>query len=843
VVGGAAAQTGPTTNPAAVAAHDLSRRVDRLVDDLGAVDGARRGAAAAALREIGVEALPLLEPHRDHPDAEVAAAVQTLIASYGWLRDGAIVAYVMPNTAAQRAGLRVGDVIAKVDETDVTAEWEVDRARSGAENTFHVWRDGKVFTARLPAGWIGTSYGGWRFDKGGVEHARGVALAATPAGHAEAYRLLLSAWRNGMDDPWALGLVASLAERHLDHATAMVAYGQMHGRLEGCWRTHASTDLYYYNLPFNGPHADHLLTQLRRGPLTGFLAHELFDFATRHGRNLPLARDLEAMPQVNGAAGNPHWRFFDMAARVMVAHHDRRWDDALGAFDNAFYINGTTQDLPKEFALRSAVAAGRTGKAAEIGADAARRYAGTPNAAGTIAHALYALAAASAAGDAAAERDVAAALQRLNHARFLAALALEPREVLLHPGVVPAARRLLEATVTPADPAWARELLLAVVAGAEELTADDWARVIDRWGRGLTSAAWHEADLTARLRVGDYGVARKAVERLAGPAEEARARREMIGKIEAQAAAWAALEPPLTQVVRVEEVGGATWAARHDGRLFRIDGDGKAREFAGLPPPSRVPSALRPRLAATRGRTTLCLPGPRAADRQSYGEFYVLDEAAGRWVDATALPADAELLEFADAHATATLALLRHADKAYPLTDGLRRRFHAWRAADAHTLCWLEGNTLLVRDARTGAVRDLGDEIATAAKRLKRVDVYAVPPAEEGRLWIPTSAGLWRLDLAEGGLSRIPLGLKDEDVPVVPLTEPQRVAPPGARLFGVAPQHGGQVVAVDVTSGAATATGGFCGLGPDDWFGVHRTSRPLEVWQAVDRLYRARRQP
>ena len=107
---------------------------------------------------------------------------------------------------------------------------------------------------------------------------------------------------------------------------------------------------------------------------------------------------------------------------------------------------------------------------------------------------------------------------------------------------------------------------------------------------------------------------------------------------------------------------------------------------------------------------------------------------------------------------------------------------------------------------------DLSRRIGDLAGRRKAAAVYRARAAGEAVL-LPTDAGLWRMD-ARGSLRRVELDGATDEATVVILPRPDR---PAAVYVGALAQRGGKVYAVDVRTGRAELTGGYCGYGPEQY--------------------------
>jgi hypothetical protein len=289
---------------------------------MGDVEFATREAAAAQLKASGPEVIPVLQRYAAHEDPEIRARVSSVLRSFAWMWRGAIVNGVLNGSTAQRAGVKPGDVIVKVDDTDVDAPADVDKLPAAAKYTFYVWRAGRVLKLDVAGGRrFGVSTATWDIEKGGNDHARGLTLlqgGENGRRAAEAYARLVAARAAGMDDRYAIGLLACLAAHELDHAYSMACY-RAYCEPDGgsCQWTHLDMDERMLRLPFDSPHSAHLLEQYRTRAWSPELYHELEDWFVRHGRNVPMAREVLGKPWP-ADAGAPNFRAYDLRARLAV---------------------------------------------------------------------------------------------------------------------------------------------------------------------------------------------------------------------------------------------------------------------------------------------------------------------------------------------------------------------------------------------------------------------------------------------------------------------------------------------------------------------------------------------
>lgn len=311
--------------PATQPAPDRTR-VDRLVEQLASSSYETREKATGALRGMGYRVVDLLEPYRNHADAEVAKRIRDVIAAFAWRHRGAIVVGIVPGTQAETAGLAVGDVVLRADETDIASA--NDLMRFGlAPRTYHVLREGTILPFPMEQGKAGIWIGDWDRDLAGQDHHDGLRLLGQRK-FAEAYRHLRRAYAEGLRDRATLNRLVGLAEHELDHAEAMKLVRHFQSDLPPSVRSYFVQGHYGplgEKLPFVNVDTALRLADLAEDPQAVDLRMELFQYALGRGRNTPWARQIAAQsPPGQGPLFN--------AARLPLAWaelaiYDRRLDE------------------------------------------------------------------------------------------------------------------------------------------------------------------------------------------------------------------------------------------------------------------------------------------------------------------------------------------------------------------------------------------------------------------------------------------------------------------------------------------------------------------------------------
>ncbi|HSI33264.1 MAG TPA: PDZ domain-containing protein, partial [Tepidisphaeraceae bacterium] len=261
----------PTTAPAVdpVTAAPDEREVLRLTLDLNHPDAARRQAAIEAMKKLGPEYVPILYKLRDDPNPAVAGAVGEVIAAFDWMTKGAIITTVTRGSAAERLGVRLGDVLVKANDFDVNGHLDLGKVPDDGDRTYYFWRNGAIRTVKVPPGRVGIFASNWDVALGGSDQSRGLgAFAADKPDVDEVYRRLKAARAAGMTDSYSTGLLASVAARVFDAALANEAYAAHLTDPDDCSLTHQFSDQNYKGLPFNSPHTAYLLGKYKTRPFS-----------------------------------------------------------------------------------------------------------------------------------------------------------------------------------------------------------------------------------------------------------------------------------------------------------------------------------------------------------------------------------------------------------------------------------------------------------------------------------------------------------------------------------------------------------------------------------------------
>ena len=826
------------------------KEIDGLIKSMGSSDFAVRERATARLRTLGPEGVPALVRYRNHDDPEISMRVESVIQSFEWMKQGAIVVRTEFGSQATNLGIRPGDVIVKVNQTPVLGRATVSQVTPDEERTLSIWRAGRIMSVKIPPGTIGVYLGNWELAKGGNDQARGLGMFERGGGRPntiEVYGRLRQARQAGMNDPWTIGLLGCVAAQLMDHAYAMECYRIFRKQFGNCNLSHERMDRLFHNLPFDGPHSAFLLERFRSEAWTPSLYHELEDWFGHHGRNYPMLKQVLGEPWRNADQIDVDARRFDAEARIKMEVMERRWADALRDYDafSVEFIDGS--NLRHACAIMSAIHLGRADRAVEIAAKVLESGKDWPDLIGWLGPDLwYAFTAAGAAGD-------AAGVERLS--KLIRAMDVNTRQ------------RMIDGTFNSAiNDVNAAELTLPLIGEVARLPrtgnalANYYALLAacPTTTREAFEREWanRPKDATAAINLGAvnaflrFGAIERAKEAWDGcltlnkrdiPPPEAKPLERAIEfaseNAKRLAGDWSALRGAIQIIDGVEP--GTTWAVRWDGAVLFIDAAGAAHEYAGLPPSPVPMRALRHYL--TVGRTSAMF----VPEREPFSMFggwncqrpcYVLDRAAGKWVDACETEVELDPTIPGGKVEAARAAMFRYVNKTYPLPGGEKR----WFVENSPGSMWFEGNLRIDCDRMNLAITDMSAEVGELAGLHGPAEIYQLGrhPSGRGPL-IYTNVGLFTRGLR--GLERVELpGLKNQNVHMVEMDhERYDGVDYGGTLIGVAPQDGGQVFVMD-DDGALHPTRGFCGLGPNDWFAnqfCRSTKAQPPVGEVIHRLY------
>jgi hypothetical protein len=289
---------------------------------------------------------------------------------------------------------------------------------------------------------------------------------------------------------------------------------------------------------------------------------------------------------------------------------------------------------------------------------------------------------------------------------------------------------------------------------------------------------------------------------------------------------WADLRG-IVQVLPGRDTGTA-WALRYDGEVFRTSADGTLERFDGLTPPPAPVSCAYPHLRVTATTVAVQYPYGRIGFDHYNADvpnvIYLFDAAKKCW---TLLAASDGPIEMGNETDNGNALAARYVAKHYPpLPGGMVREC----SSQGYVFHWFEGEILVHVDRKTYRLIDLSAEIGKLAGRDSPAHLYRADRIEIAKPLLMSDCGLWQFDPVEGTVTRVPLGLTDENV--MTLFMPENLygkRADGTMLIGVAPQQGGEIFIVDPATAKVTPTHGYCGLGPVDWFAVRR-----ENWKNQD---------
>ena len=836
----AAVTADPTSQPAGKATSRSAQttpaltdvQIERLVEQMDDDKYAVREAAHKKLQAVAPSIFNVLVKHADHPSAEVRMRVKNILDAYAWLRTGAIIQKVKPDSQAEKLGVKVGDVLLKVDQLDITRHQDLSKS-SRADRVFHLRRHGRTITKQIPSGEAGIVCSTWAFAKGGPAHAEGVAAMADKQ-YDRAYELLREAADGDMDDAWTLELLIALAEYGLDHRTAMEVYGAVRNRLadDDCSWSHRWLAYSYHGLPMSGVHSDWLLRRMKEGKPGRALSHRGEIWFVNGGRNLEMLKRVSRRQLPNDASN--HEQTYHRYGRVKMAWFERRWQDVLAEHEHVDYVPWLSRE-----AIDAALYLGKT-KACKIASRTLKAYQEGRIREYSASCSLAAVAAAVAINREELYQPLLEELERASLDDNGALLRTDMRYLYSHMGVNLKMAPLLGRLAARVGQEGLSYVYLDTLRYTPDLTIEQWTKEYARFGTGVERANKyvHWINAEALLRLGLYARARQAVKgfykKYEGLGAFHRATDFLQSHAERLSGDWSMLKG-VTQLY-AGRAEGSHWAVRCDGRTFYIDPAGGVHEYPGLAP-GQVHRGVCGDEIGVYDTGTIYV-------RRS--QIYLLDAEAKRWIPTYASPCRVPANSVKWNDSTAPL-VLKYILAEYPIRGPGREFMRRPIGVGDWRIYQFRGDLAIAVHPKTHRLIDISRQIGRLAGKDKPAAVSKIgydkkdrPVIKDQRTLLPTDVGLWQMD-AEGAITRVSLPTKTPSAPVSVLTWPRRE---GKRYIGVAPQYGGQIYELDVKTGQGRLTGGYCGQGPPlsfNWFVEDREEdRTVRGEYAIQALYEKR---
>jgi len=794
--------------------------IKQLIEQMGSRKYKTREKAYKRLKAMGPAAIPSLARYRGHEDPEIAGRIEALINENRWMTRGAIIVWMDRDMPAGKMGLKVGDVVVKINETDITGYKDINTV-SSSQLTYHIFRSGKIIQVESPTGKIGITVSNWDFLKGGNDQSRGMA-ALSAKRYDEAYARLDQARRDGMEDRYVLNYLIGLAEYHLDHKRAMEVYS-VYRKLVGPQVDEQSHQYAFRhsNLPIGTVRTAYLMHRMKAEPFSVELWHQLDTWFLRGGMNLPMARQIAAKkwPADAAAAAGPHAQFWHGWSRMKLALVQRRWDDVLTKFTAA------PSRRTANMALLAAMEKGDVERACNVGLYLLSKS--RDQGYYLPSEWMYACAAAYLGGrdDLAGQlwQEVTKASPRGFDRTFTSTYEMLLGHPVLAEKMLPALRPLA------ARPGCKRAALrlLRVMRDQPDLTPQMWSEAFEQLGnRTVWKRYFGSANVYAGLRFGRYHQFMEFTRKYwpAHAVNDAyfRTAEVLSENAERLDSDWSDLKGTLRIYDGPKK--GEFQAVRYDGRAFYVDPEGKVHPY-----PDLAASAPGDRIVVVTSSSagTICV-GRRA-------QIYLLDEQNRRWI---ASYAGSGIRSEVWTFSRAAPAAVKYVIKEYPVTGSGREA--TWSDNGPKGWRWIifNGGIGIVVNPATRKVVDLSRRIGALAGEGGRVAVYRCGAVGENLL-VPTDRGLWMMD-PQAKITPVALPTGQKNVMTVILRYPARK---GKVYVGVVPQQGGQVYEMDVKTGKMSLTGGYCGVGPEDayvYFEINHRRLPCEY--ALEAIYRARRE-
>ncbi|MDB5321518.1 MAG: hypothetical protein JWN40_3149, partial [Phycisphaerales bacterium] len=531
----------------------------------------------------------------------------------------------------------------------------------------------------------------------------------------------------------------------------------------------------------------------------------------------PLAHEAMARPWPNRANVPAMMRMYDDMARLRVDVFERNYDQALSD-----YAQRAASDEPffrprLQFAQVAAIRAGQVQAATDLSLEALDKYVADGSNLDYAAMIFQSLALAATMDDAAAIARIFSALGKVDPRKLGELTEQRAAMTLYHPVLAPHLLAFLDkhpelrktddrlehmylahATAEPAMTAEKLEPQLGIT-DLKKRPANQAQMILT----GLLRFGQYERarEMSAKATKGSEGLWSKTNKRVAAVADFAKTHETIKGMIQ----------------VASDTAHNTIWALRWDGHVFQITQDNKMEEYPGLDP---LPAPLTvgfEHLRVTAKNVAVRFPHGRSEYGTAFSHAaevpYVFDFKALRWQPVTACEGELDIGGQPEENVDALA--MRETAKHHPLEAGrMPRRFKYIGGAGR----WFEDDIFVYVDGKSGRVLDCSAEIGRQTGRGKPAKVYAIDGDIRPQQVLFSDAGAWLLETAEMRISRIPLGLKDENVMTCSLPGRLWGQSKDYVYVGVAPQDGGELFKVDTKTFKATPTGGYCGLGPDDWF-------------------------
>ena len=784
------AAAGPATWPAEEAStmpatsradKELAARVAGLVERLAGDRFRDREAAMAELKALGPRVALLVQKYRDHPDAEVRARIEEILADPAWIASGAMIRFLRRQHRSPMSGLKfqAGDVLFKIDSTRITDGRLPKDLGPGPYQCCFV-RSGKVVEQEFGDLGFMPPLSNWRLDRGGAQQVQGV-VALAAGEHAEAFRHLVAAEAAGMEDEKMSLLTVGLAERQGPHDQAdrlMAAAIRRFGWGNSGEFAYSLHDSSHAGLPVSAVYDRHLEHRLASDrPLT---LTEYWQFEVRFGTTLDAIRRLQKRPWPGEKVipTLPYDLLEDHCGTlVRLAAHEGRWADAVAAFRR---YGRPAQSARHALTMAALHAGSADDLEAAMRAGLAQRDDRRPRNYTLILTTdpiLPPVAALILEGHEARAKALLAELVAMEDVDWLASILKGTnRHVLFHGAVVDTALPYVRRAAERCEADEVKRLYLECLALSAGLTAERWKEEFERFGPEKPTEELNWVSAVVQMRLGRYEEARELTKGTIYGANLGALKTaldfltEHAGRLDGD---YRALRTTLAMYRGAAK--GSLWAIRADGSTAYVDASGALRQVAGTEA-GQLPQGLY-------GEQIWTLPTGTIYVRRN--QVYLLDEKAIRWIRTGASHcgawSDRTVWKWPDAPTVLRAMLAAVGENRVPSVHiRSENAFQGW------TISLFRGGIYVFYTRQPGSAVNLSLEIARRTGRAGLVRLDSPVLFAKDCYLFTGDAGAWYFP-KDGKVQPVDFGLPRNDVPVSLRFRD------GTYTFHVAPSAGGGV--------------------------------------------------
>ncbi len=788
--------------------------VDRLVEQMATGSYRQRQAAYKALDAMGPDAVAYLLKHRDHRNAEVRKRLRKIIDVHSWMRWGSLIWKIKPDSKAEKLGLKVGDVLLKINQEDNKYGLDVLKIEN---RTFTLMRDGKIIEMKVPDGKLGYYSGPWYSEKGGLSLIEAI-RAYDKEDYGKSARWFRQAIQEQLPPRFWVYIIAGTFEFEMDHQEAMKYFRLYMEDIDYDNHYYKEAPWSFYHAPWYPAMTACLLERYEQWKQSDedlfdtIILRQLCPWSVYGTHNLPLARELYAIDWPDDLHDRAKK---DLGVlKIYLGYYEGRDQEVLRT---AREIPTPTCKHHYRIAFRSAIRAGDVDYMIS-------RYTETLSHFSTEHSSMhYSLAQVG---------PCAIAMAYLNGRRqgghelleMTLGMPANMREEILtsqtyrllgHARVVDHVLPHLETYLAGnGEDRKMREVYLNLLAGSETLTREQWDQAIEQHGLDPKRQRNECKDLNrlavnVMLRFGDIDQAEKLLSGKAGPMSRfqkspAQDVIKFLREEETQKrlqSDWKELRGSV--MLFTDKAHKCRWLLRWDGRVLRLKDDGSVDEPPGIDRHMGFRPAFKEGMHTKAGLTRL--------NRRF--QHYMFDEDSDRWVKTWLLQGQ-EHCRKVHLGGGGEVSFLR--DYVKNGNPGPGKPIRGWYQVKPYIVFQIRNEMALYRFGSKEHIQ-LNQTIAEKLGRKGGVEIssiYSLPECKDVTAYLTTNVGLWIIS-PQGELSRVDLGLENPDQWVFLTRYPRRE---GKIHLGLLPQNGGTIFEVDPKTFYIKRTGGYCGHGPIDGY-------------------------